>query len=78
MIPGAWPGVANILGNSWKVMVGLVPLLAGKGGFSDAGGTLASKGAEKPPGGEPPQRAGGQPLGSKAQPRRAEGKEWPG
>jgi hypothetical protein len=33
---------------------------------------------QEPPGGGPPQRAGGQPLGSKAQPRRAEGKEWLG
>ena len=74
---GLGPGVANILAGNWKVMVGFGPLLAGKSGTSNAGRTTGGHGVEELPGGEPPQRVGGQPLGSRAQSRRAEGEERP-
>ena len=74
---GSGPGVANILADNWKVMVGFGPLLAGESGTRNAGRTAGEHGVEKLPGGEPPQRVGGQLLGSRAQPRRAEDEERP-
>ena len=74
---GPGPGVANILADNWKVMVGFGPLLAGKSGTSNTGRTSGGHGVEELPSGEPPQRVGGQLLGSRAQSRRAEGEERP-